>query len=222
VIKDVSDKLREPFPSAAIGLRPVVVCPACKGVDVECDQHQPAVLCQDCGATAPEGHEHVEYIGHAWVRERFTDADPDWDWEPLAYDERGLPQFDKHGGLWIRLTIGGRTVLGYGDAPGAYGGNAVKEAIGDAFRNAGQNFGVALEMWKRKTRGTVSAAAPPVDEDPRRAKQLRDELLRHTHRKGKNLGHLVGRFQRWTGGQHEFRTAPAHVLQAYKEHLGIT
>jgi hypothetical protein len=221
VREGVSEKLREPFPPEAIGLRPVVTCPACKGVDVVCDKHHPAVLCETCGATAPEGHEHHEYIGHAWVRERFTEADPDWDWEPLATDDRGLPLLDKHGGLWIRLTIGGRTALGYGDAPDTYGGNAVKIAIGDAFRNAAQNFGVALEMWKR--RGPAAAVtAPAVDEDPRRAKELRDELTRHFHRKAKNFGQLVGAFRKWCHGEHEFRDAPAHVLLTYKEHLGIT
>lgn len=217
----VSDKLREEFPAEAVGLRPVVVCPACKATDVECGKHQPAVLCTTCGATAPEGHEHLEYIGHAWVRERFTQADPDWNWEPVATDEHGLPKFDKHGGLWIKLTIGDRTVLGYGDAPGAFGGNAVKEAIGDAFRNAGQNFGVALEMWKRRGT-TTAAAAPTVNEDPRRAKQLRDEVLKHCQRKGRNFGQVVGAFRKWCHGEHEWRDAPTHVLLAYKEHLGIT
>jgi len=217
----VSEKLREPFPPEAVGLRPVVTCPACKGTDVVCEKHHPAVLCETCGELAPEGHEHHEYIGHAWIRERFTEADEDWSWEPLAGDDRGLPLLDKHGGLWIRLTIGGRSTLGYGDAPDTYGSNAVKVAISNAFRNAAQNFGVALEMWKRKTPGTVSATPAP-DEDPRRAKELRDELKRHFHRKAKNFGQLVGAFRKWCHGEHEFRDAPAHVLLAYKEHLGIT
>lgn len=216
----VSEKLRAPFPPEAIGLRPVITCPACKGVDVDCDKHLPAVVCTTCGATAPAGHEHVEYIGHAWVRERFTEADADWSWKPLATDDRGLPLLDKHGGLWIELTIGGETKLGYGDAPDTYGGNAVKVAIGDAFRNAAQNFGVALDMWKRRG-PSAAVAAPAADDDPRRANQLREELKKHFHRKAKSFGQLVGAFRKWSSGTHEFRDAPAHVLLAYKEHLGI-
>lgn len=217
----VSAKLRESFPPEAIGLRPVITCPACKGTDVDCDKHVAAVLCDVCGEIAPEGHEHHEYIGHAWIRERLTEADEDWTFEPLAGDDRGLPLLDKHGGLWIKLTVGGKSALGYGQAPDTYGGNAVKAAISGALVNAAQNFGVALEIRKRKTPGTVSAATP-VDEDPRRANQLREELKRHYHRKAKNFGQLVGAFRKWCHGEHEFRDAPAHVLLAYKEHLGIT
>ena len=41
------------------------------------------------------------------------------------------------------------TRLGYGDSQGKTGGNAVKEAIGDALRNAGMRFGIALELWHK-------------------------------------------------------------------------
>lgn len=215
----VSEKLREPFPKEAVGLRPVVTCPACKGVDVVCEKHHPAVLCEVCGEVAPEGHEHHEYIGHAWIRQRLTEADEDWTFEPLAGDDRGLPLLDKHGGLWIKLTVGGKSALGYGHAPDTYGGNAVKAAISGALRNAAQNFGVALEISKRRTPGTV--APVPAADDPRRANQLREELKKHFHRKAKNFGQLVGAFRKWCHGEHEFRDAPAHVLLAYKEHLGI-
>jgi hypothetical protein len=57
--------------------------------------------------------------------------------------------FDKDGGLWIRLSICGVTRLGYGDSQGKTGGNAVKEAIGDALRNAGMRFGAALDLWHK-------------------------------------------------------------------------
>lgn len=217
----VSEKLREPFPPEAISLRPVVICPACKGTDVVCEQHHPAVLCETCGETAPEGHEHHEYIGHVWIRERLTEADEDWKFEPVARDDRGLPLLDKHGGLWIQLTVGGETKLGYGDAPDTYGGNAVKAAMSNALRNAALNFGVATQTLKHKTPGTVSAPTS-VAEDPRRANELRNELTRHFHRKGKNFGQLVGAFRKWCHGEHELRDAPAHVLLTYKEHLGIT
>jgi hypothetical protein len=67
----------------------------------------------------------------------------------MAVGQDGLPAFDKDGGLWIKLRICGVTRLGYGDSQGKRGGNAVKEAIGDALRNAGMRFGAALDLWHK-------------------------------------------------------------------------
>lgn len=92
---------------------------------------------------------HLDYVGHAALTDRLLEVDPEWSWEPLAIGENGLPVFDKDGGLWIRLTICGVTRLGYGDSQGKTGGNAIKEAIGDALRNAGMRFGAALDLWHR-------------------------------------------------------------------------
>ena len=92
---------------------------------------------------------HLDYVGHAQTTARLLDADPMWSWEPVAWDDDGLPRLDSQGGLWIRLTIGGMTRLGYGDAQGKQGPNAVKEAIGDALRNGAMRFGVALDLWSK-------------------------------------------------------------------------
>lgn len=92
---------------------------------------------------------HLDYVGHAQTTARLLDADPMWSWEPVAWDDDGLPRLDAQGGLWIRLTIGGMTRLGYGDAQGKQGPNAVKEAIGDALRNGAMRFGVALDLWSK-------------------------------------------------------------------------
>jgi hypothetical protein len=92
---------------------------------------------------------HLDYVGHAALTDRLLEVDPEWSWEPLAIGENGLPVFDREGGLWIRLSICGVTRLGYGDAQGKSGGNAVKEAIGDALRNAGMRFGAALDLWHK-------------------------------------------------------------------------
>lgn len=92
---------------------------------------------------------HLDYVGHAALTDRLLEVDPEWSWEPLAIGENGLPVFDRDGGLWIRLKICGVERLGYGDAQGKSGGNAVKEAIGDALRNAGMRFGAALDLWHK-------------------------------------------------------------------------
>lgn len=102
-----------------------------------CDQwHHPKVV-------------HLDYVGHAALTDRLLDVDPLWTWEPLAFDDAGLPKLDQTGGLWIKLTVCGVTRMGYGDAEGKTGGNAVKERIGDALRNAAMRFGAALDLWHK-------------------------------------------------------------------------
>jgi hypothetical protein len=56
---------------------------------------------------------------------------------------------DKIGGLWIKLTVADHTRLGYGHAEGKTGGDAIKEVIGDALRNAAMRFGAALDLWHK-------------------------------------------------------------------------
>lgn len=114
------DALRKPFPRSAIG---------------RMNRGQGVVL---------------DYVGHAAVTQRLLEVDPSWSWEPLAVGADGLPAFDPVGGLWIRLTVCGTTRLGYGDAQGKKGPNAVKECIGDAIRNAAMRFGVALDLWAKE------------------------------------------------------------------------
>lgn len=109
----------------------------------------PRSNCRECGGYHGMPAVHLDYVGHAALTDRLLEVDPEWSWEPLATGPDGLPQFDKDGGLWIRLTICGVTRLGYGDSQGKRGGNAVKEAIGDALRNAGMRFGAALDLWHK-------------------------------------------------------------------------
>lgn len=128
--------------------------------------------CNECGGYHGLPAVHLDYVGHAALTDRLLQVDPEWSWEPLAVGEDGLPRFDQNGGLWIRLTILGVTRLGYGDADGKRGGNAVKEAIGDALRNAGMRFGAALDLWHKgdlaaaaQEQNPPAAAAPPKPDD---------------------------------------------------------
>jgi len=105
--------------------------------------------CPECGGAHHKDAVHLDYVGHAALTDRLLDADPEWSWEPVAFGPDGLPALDRNGGLWIRLTVCGITRLGYGDAEGKQGGNAVKEAIGDALRNAAMRFGAALDLWHK-------------------------------------------------------------------------
>jgi hypothetical protein len=97
----------------------------------------------------PKGGTKLAYVGHAALTDRLLDVDPAWVWEPLALDDRGLPALDEVGGMWIKLTVCGVTRLGYGDAGQKKGGDAMKERIGDALRNAAMRFGAALDLWHK-------------------------------------------------------------------------
>ena len=86
----------------------------------------------------PKGGITLDFVGHGYITARLLDVDPTWTWEPVALDEYGLPRLDEFGGLWIRLTVCGVSRLGYGDAGGKKGPNAVKDrtpACASSFAN---------------------------------------------------------------------------------------
>jgi len=97
----------------------------------------------------PKGGFKLDYVGHAALTKRLLETDLEWSWEPFAVGQDGLPKLDEAGGLWIRLTVCGITRIGYGDAGNSKGTQAIKEAIGDALRNAGMRFGAALDLWHK-------------------------------------------------------------------------
>ena len=109
----------------------------------------------------PKGGVKLAYVGHAALTDRLLDVDQAWTWEPLALGANGLPALDESGGLWIRLTVCGVTRLGYGDAGQKKGGDAMKERIGDALRNAAMRFGAALDLWHK---GDLHADKVDADE----------------------------------------------------------
>jgi hypothetical protein len=138
--------LRKPFEPHQISKLPK---PTKAQTDEVKKDFQKGIRCTICGAWHHPKVVHLDYVGHAALTDRLLDTDPAWSWEPLALDGQGLPAIDKDGGLWIRLTVCGVTRLGYGDAQGKTGGDAMKERIGDALRNAAMRFGAALDLWHK-------------------------------------------------------------------------
>jgi hypothetical protein len=153
-MSDDLKKLREPFPPEAISKLP-------KGVSKEGTARQ----CDICGGFHRAASVHLDYVGHAAITDRLLTVDPEWFWEPFALDDRGAPLmvYSKEGwpiGLWIRLTVAGMTRIGYGSCePGKT--EAVKELIGDALRNAGMRFGMALELWHKGELPQEDGPPPP-------------------------------------------------------------
>lgn len=139
-------KLRVPFEAHHISKKPQPT--KWQTEEVKKDPNK-GVRCDICGAWHHPKVAHLDYVGHAAITHRLLDVDPLWSWEPVAYDAKGLPALDTDGGMWIRLTVCGMTRLGYGDAQGKTGPDAMKERIGDALRNAGMRFGMALDLWHK-------------------------------------------------------------------------
>jgi hypothetical protein len=137
------DLMREPFEPRHINKLP-------KGTKSqnECPEAE-KVNCTECGGWHHPKIKHLDYVGHAAITNRLLECDPNWSWKFVATEPNGLPVLDADGGLWIELTVCGVTRLGYGDAGTKKGGEAMKERIGDALRNAAMRFGAALELWHK-------------------------------------------------------------------------
>jgi hypothetical protein len=131
-------RLREPFPEHQISLLPKPT-----------KRDAPKGKCNVCGGYHGLPAVHLSYVGHAALTDRLLECDESWSWEPVAFGPDGLPLLDRDGGMWIRLTVCGVTRLGYGDAQGKTGPDAMKERIGDALRNAAMRFGAALDLWHK-------------------------------------------------------------------------
>ena len=177
--------LRAQFEDRLIGKLPK---PTKAQTDAVKADYKAGIRCNICGGWHHKDVVHLDYVGHAAITDRLLEVDPCWSWEPMALNEFGLPAQDKLGGLWIKLTILGVTRIGYGDATGKTGGDAIKELIGDALRNAAMRFGCALELWHK---GELHAPEPQEEVAPHEAPKnepqtISDERLSSAITKIKN------------------------------------
>jgi hypothetical protein len=144
----------------------------------------PIALTIECGGYHGLPAIHLDYVGHAALTDRLLDTDLEWSWEPVGFTPEGLPALDRNGGLWIKLTVCGVTRYGYGAADGKSGGDAMKEMIGDALRNAAMRFGAALDLWHK---GDLHADDEPKPEpkpkaDPVKRMPFIDTAAARRHR----------------------------------------
>jgi hypothetical protein len=148
--------LRQPFPAHQISKLP-------KETKAQIDQRKAdrnymVFNCPICGGHHHKNAVHLDYVGHAALTDRLLDCDPHWDWEP--YTAPGLP--NPGNGMWIKLTVCGQSRIGYGHADGKTGGDAIKEIVGDALRNAAMRFGAALDLWHKGDLHLEEAPEPPA------------------------------------------------------------
>jgi hypothetical protein len=164
-------KLREPFPPNQISKLPKETR---QQIDARKGDNGRSVMlfnCKVCGGHHHKDAVHLDYVGHAALTDRLLDTDIEWSWEPVGFTTEGLPALDRNGGLWIKLTVCGVTRYGYGAADGKSGGDAMKEMIGDALRNAAMRFGAALDLWHKGDLHVEddggAASKPEAANDPR-------------------------------------------------------
>lgn len=169
------EMLREPFPDNQISKLPKETGAQAKQRKADQDAGKWPAICKVCGGRHHTNAVHLDYVGHAATTDRLLDADLKWSWEPLALTPAGLPAFDTNGGLWIKLTVDGVTRIGYGAADGKTGGDAIKEIIGDALRNAGMRFGMALDLWHK---GVLHADEEEAPKQTASAVDMATNLLR--------------------------------------------
>jgi len=154
---DLWKRLTAPFDTDQIEKRPQVDCWKCTANKQKpngralCDEHPRKVGCRICGQFMTAGHMHLDYVGHAGITMRLNEVltPAGWNWRPMAYTPNGTPLLSD-GGMWILLTIGTVTRIGFGDATGkTMSPSAIKEIIGDGIRNAGMRFGIATYLWSK-------------------------------------------------------------------------
>jgi hypothetical protein len=154
-------KLREPFPPEKVGKLPKPT------ISNEEWKKLTKGHCNVCGGWhATEKTMHLDFVGHADITERLLDVDPEWNWKPMvpAPDGGYALKVNSAGqayGLWMELTVAGVTRIGYGSVvPGTF--DAEKQLIGDALRNAGMRFGMALDLWRKEPPPPVEGGARPA------------------------------------------------------------
>ena len=101
--------------------------------------------------TIPRNGINLAYVSHADITKILIEIDPNWNWQPVAWDN-GRPAIHIENGtatMWANLTLLGKTLLGVGSVR-ADKQDLDKELIGDFLRNASMRFGIALSLWSKQ------------------------------------------------------------------------
>ena len=101
--------------------------------------------------TIPRNGINLAYVSHADITKILIEIDPNWNWQPVAWDN-GRPAIHVENGtatMWATLTLLGKSLLGVGSVR-ADKQDLDKELVGDFLRNASMRFGIALSLWSKQ------------------------------------------------------------------------
>jgi len=128
----------------------------------------------------PKGGTQLDFVGHADVTKMLIEIDPNWSWEPVAFDADGLPAYRVENGFahmagW--LTVHGVRRLGIGSVMHNKQ-DLLKELASDFIRNAAMRFGICLSLWTKQewedipTKVLAPKVEAPTPETPLKKTQL--------------------------------------------------
>jgi len=125
----------------------------------------------------PKGGVALDFVGHADVNKALIEIDPLWTWQPVAWDDDGMPKIKVANGIatmWGIMTLHGKQMLGVATVQ-ANKPDLYKELASDFIRNAAMRFGVYLSLWTKsewedaETTMPAKKKAVKVDEPARPA-----------------------------------------------------
>jgi hypothetical protein len=109
----------------------------------------------------PKGGITLDFVGHADVTKTLIEVDPLWTWQPVAWDDNGMPKIHVANGvatMWGIMTVHGKQMLGVATVQ-ANKPDLYKELASDFIRNAAMRFGLFLSLWT-KSEWEDQAASP--------------------------------------------------------------
>lgn len=130
----------------------------------------------------PKGGIMLDFVGHADVNKALIEIDPLWTWQPVAWDDDGMPKIKIANGvatMWGIMTIHGKQMLGVATVQ-ANKPDLYKELASDFLRNAAMRFGIYLSLW---TKNEWEEQATPEKPTTRKAKadKTEDDTMRPAH-----------------------------------------
>ena len=99
----------------------------------------------------PKGGTVLDFVGHADVNKALIEVDPLWTWQPVAWDDNGMPKIHVANGvatMWGVMTVHGKQMLGVATVQ-ANKPDLYKELASDFLRNAAMRFGIYLSLWTK-------------------------------------------------------------------------
>jgi hypothetical protein len=99
----------------------------------------------------PKGGVKLDFVGHADITRILIEIDPLWYWEPIKFDEDGLPAYRVENGMAHmagRLCILGVERIAIGSAAHNKP-DLLKELASDFIRNGAMRFGISLSLWTK-------------------------------------------------------------------------
>lgn len=119
----------------------------------------------------PKGGIVLDFVGHADVNKALIEIDPLWTWQPVAWDDNGMPKIHVANGvatMWGVMTIHGKQMLGVATVQ-ANKPDLYKELASDFLRNAAMRFGIYLSLW---TKSEWEEQATSEQSKPRKVKAV--------------------------------------------------